>query len=59
MADPILLLDAVKPGDALPPLSYDVTTTTVILGALATRDWRPCTTTRTSRSIATARATSS
>ena len=41
MADPILLLDAVKPGDALPPLSYDVTTTTVILGALATRDWRP------------------
>ena len=41
MAEPILVLDAVKPGDALPPLSYDVTATTVILGALATRDWRP------------------
>ena len=31
----------VKAGDALPPLSYDVTATTVILGALASRDWRP------------------
>ena len=28
-------------GDALPELSYDVTATTVVLGALATRDWRP------------------
>jgi acyl dehydratase len=25
----------------LPPLSYDVTATTVVLGALASRDWRP------------------
>src|SRR5262249_40458645 len=33
--------DRVKVGDALPPLSYDVTSTTVVLGALATRDWRP------------------
>ena len=28
-------------GDALPELSYDVTATTVVLGALASRDWRP------------------
>lgn len=28
-------------GDALPTLAYDVTATTVVLGALATRDWRP------------------
>jgi hypothetical protein len=28
-------------GDTLPPLEYDVTATTVVLGALATRDWRP------------------
>lgn len=36
-----LLLDAVRPGDVLPELSYDVTTTTVVLGALASRDTRP------------------
>jgi acyl dehydratase len=28
-------------GDELPGLSYDVTATTVVVGALATRDWRP------------------
>jgi hypothetical protein len=28
-------------GDTLPELSYAVTSTTVVLGALATRDWRP------------------
>lgn len=28
-------------GEVLPPLSYDVTATTVVAGALATRDWRP------------------
>lgn len=28
-------------GDALPPLRHPVTATTVVLGALATRDWRP------------------
>jgi acyl dehydratase len=28
-------------GDVLPALAYDVTATTVVLGALATRDWRP------------------
>ena len=36
-----LLLDEVQEGDALPTLAYDVTTTTVVLGALASRDWRP------------------
>jgi hypothetical protein len=34
-------LDDVGEGLELPPLSYDVTATTVVLGALATRDWRP------------------
>jgi acyl dehydratase len=36
-----LVLDAVKEGDTVPTLSYDVTPTTVVLGALASRDWRP------------------
>ena len=31
----------VAQGDRVPSLSYDVTTTTVVLGALASRDWRP------------------
>ena len=35
------LLDEVQEGDALPTLAYDVTATTVVLGALASRDWRP------------------
>jgi hypothetical protein len=39
-AAPRTLADA-KPGTALPGLSVDVSATTVILGALATRDWRP------------------
>ena len=34
-------LGDVQPGQALPPLSYDVTATTVVLGAIASRDWRP------------------
>ena len=38
---PKLILAAVAVGDRLPPLSYDVSATTVVLGALATRDWRP------------------
>ena len=38
---PKLLLADVRPGDRLPELAYDVTATTVVLGALATRDWRP------------------
>jgi len=32
---------SVREGEALPPLAYDVTATTVVLGAMATRDWRP------------------
>lgn len=36
-----LTLDDVHEGDALPELAYPVTATTVVLGALATRDWRP------------------
>ena len=31
----------VKAGDTVPTLAYDVTATTVVLGALASRDWRP------------------
>ncbi len=31
----------VKKGEALPALSFEVSATTVILGALASRDWRP------------------
>jgi acyl dehydratase len=38
---PRLLLDHVSVGDELPTLQYAVTATTVVLGALATRDWRP------------------
>jgi hypothetical protein len=38
---PKLLLDQVAEGDDLPELSVDVTATTVVLGALAARDWRP------------------
>jgi uncharacterized protein len=34
-------LGDVAVGDRLPPLTYHVTATTVVLGALATRDWRP------------------
>ncbi len=34
-------LNRVAEGEQLPELSVDVSATTVILGALATRDWRP------------------
>ncbi len=37
----MITLDAVHEGDALPTLTYPVTATTVVLGALAARDWRP------------------
>ncbi|MCY3643525.1 MAG: MaoC family dehydratase N-terminal domain-containing protein [Acidimicrobiaceae bacterium] len=33
--------DQVRVGDALPELTHDVTATTVVLGAVASRDWRP------------------
>ncbi len=36
-----LTADRVQKGQRLPELSKDVTATTVVLGALATRDWRP------------------
>ncbi len=36
-----LTLGDVHAGDELPELSYPVTATTVVLGALASRDWRP------------------
>lgn len=36
-----LTLGDTKEGDALPVLEHEVSATTVILGALATRDWRP------------------
>jgi acyl dehydratase len=32
---------AVEVGQELAPLVYDVTATTIVLGALASRDWRP------------------
>jgi acyl dehydratase len=38
---PLLLLDDVAVGDPMPELRYEVSATTVVLGALATRDWRP------------------
>jgi hypothetical protein len=38
---PRLLASQVRKGDALPELTCEVTATTVVLGALATRDWRP------------------
>lgn len=38
---PHLRLDQVSVGDRLPTLSYDVSATTIVLGALAARDWRP------------------
>ena len=38
---PRVLFGDVKVGDELPPLDYEVSATTVVLGALATRDWRP------------------
>ena len=41
LATTVLLHGEVSVGDALPELAYDVSSTTVVLGALATRDWRP------------------
>jgi acyl dehydratase len=38
---PKRLLNDVSIGDALPELPIEVTPTTVVLGALASRDWRP------------------
>lgn len=38
---PTRLLGDVRAGAHLPELAVDVTATTVVLGSLATRDWRP------------------
>ena len=37
----VLTIDQVSEGQDLPELSVDVTATTVVLGAMASRDWRP------------------
>jgi uncharacterized protein len=37
----VQVLGDAAPGDRLPALHHEVTATTVVLGALATRDWRP------------------
>ncbi len=36
-----LTFGEVEEGQELPPLEYPVTATTVVLGAIASRDWRP------------------
>jgi len=36
-----LTIDQIRVGDELPPLLHEVTTTSIVLGALASRDWRP------------------
>jgi hypothetical protein len=36
-----LTADQIAVGDPLPPLKIPVTATTVVIGALASRDWRP------------------
>jgi acyl dehydratase len=36
-----LTAERIRAGDALPGLAVDVSATTVVLGALASRDWRP------------------
>lgn len=41
MAYEILTADRVKPGDALPELAVDVKAVDIVLGAMASRDWRP------------------
>jgi acyl dehydratase len=41
MSATALTIGQVKSGDALPELAVDVSATTVVLGALAARDWRP------------------
>ena len=38
---PKLLFGSISEGDVLPVLAHDVSATTVVLGALASRDWRP------------------
>jgi len=41
MSETRLTLGRLRAGDRLPELAVDVSATTVVLGALASRDWRP------------------
>jgi hypothetical protein len=41
MAYRILTAEGVKPGEALPELAIDVKAIDIVLGAMASRDWRP------------------
>ena len=41
MAQKILTAERVKAGDALPELAIDVKPVDIVLGAMASRDWRP------------------
>ena len=36
-----LTINQIRVGDQLPPLVHEVTTTSIVLGAMASRDWRP------------------
>ena len=36
-----LTINQIRAGDQLPPLVHAVTTTSIVLGAMASRDWRP------------------
>ena len=36
-----LTINQIRIGDKLPPLVHEVTTTSIVLGAIASRDWRP------------------
>ena len=49
-----LLTSEVSEGVELPVLEKDVKPVTVVLGAMASRDWRPSTTTTSSRPRTTA-----
>jgi acyl dehydratase len=41
MTHAVRLLGCITPGEPLPDLAIEVTPSTVVLGALASRDWRP------------------
>ncbi len=41
MTTPALTINQVSVGDTLPALVVEITPTTVVLGAIASRDWRP------------------
>lgn len=41
MNETLRLFGEVHAGDTLPPLAHEVSATTIVLGAMASRDWRP------------------